>query len=91
MEIINAHVHAIDLKGMMTRYPDLRLSSGIASLSHLEQSLPLLDPAILLKQMDEAEVGQSVLFAVDAPIIYASNEYVAGLCKTHTDRLMGFA
>ncbi len=91
MEIINAHVHAIDLKGMASRFPDLELSSGIASLSHLEQTLPLLDPAILLKQMDEAGVGQSVLFAVDAPIIYASNEYVANLCKKYPDRFIGFA
>jgi predicted TIM-barrel fold metal-dependent hydrolase len=91
MEIINAHVHAIDLKGMITHYPDLKLSSGIASLSHLEQTIPLLDPAILLRQMDEAGIDRSVLLAVEAPVIYASNEYVADLCKKYPDRFIGFA
>lgn len=91
MEIINAHVHAIDLKGMMAHYPGLSLPSNIASLSHIEQTLPLTNPAILLKQMDDAGINQAVLFAVEAPIIYASNEYVANLCKEYPDRFMGFA
>lgn len=91
MEIINAHVHAIDLKGMVSRYPDLKLSSGISTLSNFEQTLPLLDPTVLLKQMDEAGISRSVLFAADAPIIYASNEYVASLCKEYPDRFIGFA
>lgn len=93
MAIINAHVHAIDLKGMTGRYPDLKLSSGIVSLLNIniERTLPLLDPIVLLKQMDGAGISQSVLFAVEAPIVYASNEYVAGLCKEYPDRFMGFA
>ena len=41
--------------------------------------------------MDEAGITTSVLFACDAPIIYASNEYVASLCKQYPDRLIGFA
>jgi len=91
MEIINAHVHAIDLKGMMACYPGLSLPSNIASLSHIEQTLPLTDPAVLLKQMDDAGIRQAVLFAVEAPIIYASNEYVASLCKEYPARFIGFA
>jgi len=91
MEIINAHVHAIDLKGMISRFPDLTLSSGIATFSNLAQLLPLLDPTVLLKQMDEAGIRQSILYAVDAPIVYASNEYVADLCRMFPDRFIGFA
>jgi len=49
------------------------------------------NPEELLRQMDDAGVNKSVLFAVDAPIIYSSNEYVAKLCKIHPDRFIGFA
>lgn len=91
MKIINAHVHAIDLKGMMARFPNASLQSGISSLSHLMQTLPLLDPKVILEQMDAASIEQSVLYAVEAPLVYASNEYVAGICRQHPDRFIGFA
>ncbi len=45
----------------------------------------------LIAQMDEAEIEQSVLYAVDAPIVYASNEYVKSLIDRYPKRLMGFA
>ena len=91
MKIINAHVHAIDIEGMMARFPNASLQTGISSLSHLMQTLPLLDPKVILEQMDAAGIEQSVLYAVDAPLVYASNEYVAGLCRQHPDRFIGFA
>lgn len=90
MKIINAHVHAIDVQGMLTRFPNASVQGGIASLSHLRQALPLLDPKVILEQMDDAGIEQSVLYAVDAPIVYAANDYVAGLCRQHPDRFIGF-
>lgn len=91
MEIINAHVHLIEVMGMLREYPDLQLPRGISALADIEQNLHLLRPDILLKQMDEAGITRSVLYASDAPIIYSSNEYVAQICKEHPDRFIGFA
>ena len=91
MKIINAHVHAIDLRGMMARYPNASIQGGISSMSHLQQTLPLLDPKVILEQMDAASIEQSVLYAVEAPLVYASNEYVADICRQHPDRFIGFA
>lgn len=91
MKIINAHVHAIEIQGMLKEYPDVKIPAGISAYSEIEKSIPLLNPKTLLKQMDEAEIQTSVLYALYAPIVYASNEYVASLCKKHPDRFMGFA
>jgi len=91
MKIINAHVHMIELEGMLAKYPNLKLPSGISTLAGIEQTLSLLNVDHLLTQMDEAGIEKSLLFAVEAPIIYSSNEYVAGLCQRHPDRFLGFA
>jgi predicted TIM-barrel fold metal-dependent hydrolase len=45
----------------------------------------------MIRQMDEAGIAQSIVYAVDAPIVYASNEYVHRLCEKYCDRLIGFA
>jgi len=89
MEITNAHVHMIQLDRMAQQ--GVTLPAGIAVLREVESSLPLLYVDTLLAQMDEAGVARSILYAVEAPIVYASNEYVAGLCAKHPDRLLGFA
>ncbi len=82
----------IDLEGMMKKYPGLSLPAGVSTLSKIEAlTLPLLHPDALLAQMDEADIAKSILYAVEAPIVYASNEYVAKLCQTHPDRFIGFA
>jgi len=90
MNIINAHVHLLELTP-----PELRsissLLSGIAVFSDFEALAPMLDPAEVIAQMDEAGIDQSVLYAVEAPIVYASNEYVHELCNRHPDRFIGFA
>ena len=93
MQIINSHVHLIEIEAMLAKYKWLTsLPSGINTLAGIEQLVqPLLSVATLLKQMDEAGVEKSVLYAVEAPIVYASNEYVAELCSQHPDRLIGFA
>jgi predicted TIM-barrel fold metal-dependent hydrolase len=67
------------------------IPSGVAVFSEFRNSLPLLSARELIRQMDEAGIDQSIVFAVDAPILYASNEYVHRLCKRYPDRLIGFA
>jgi len=91
VEITNAHVHMIELEKMVQADQGLSLPGGIAIFTELEASLPLLFPQTLLGQMDEAGISRSVLYAVYAPIVFATNEYVAGLCARFPDRLLGFA
>src|SRR5438093_1049532 len=90
-DIINAHTHLIDLEGMLQKYGNVSLPSGIAVLEDLDSTLEMLHPSALLAQMDEAGIARSVLFAVEAPIVYASNEYVSNLCQSYPERLIGFA
>ena len=89
--IINAHTHLVDLEGMLMKYGNVGLPGGIAVLHDLEPTLRLLQPNILIDQMDEAGVSKSVLFAVEAPLVYSSNEYVAAICTRFPDRFIGFA
>ncbi len=91
MEIVNAHVHMIELENMARKLGDLSLPAGISVLRNLEATLPMLLPQTLLAQMDEAGISKSILYAVEAPIVYASNEYVHALCCKFPDRLIGFA
>lgn len=91
MQITNAHVHMVDLEGMVRKYGGGTLPAGISVLSDIEAVLPLLRPAALLAQMDAAGIARSVLYAVEAPIVYASNGYVHELCSQYPDRLIGFA
>lgn len=90
-QIINAHTHLIDFEGMLRKYGNVALPAGIAVLEDVNAILKMLDPEALIAQMDEAGISQSVLFAVEAPIVYASNEHVSKLCNRFPDRLMGFA
>lgn len=91
MQIINAHSHMIEIQKVLAMGGAAHLTSGIAVFNELKSTLPLLSVDVLLKQMDEAGVSKSVLFAVDAPIVYSSNEYVSSLCKKYPDRFIGFA
>ncbi len=91
MKIINAHVHLIELKKMLSQNPDLEISLELEVFKNLDQTLPLLNPQKLFEQMDEAGVEQTVLFACEAPIVYSSNEYVSELCRRFPDRFIGFA
>ncbi len=67
------------------------IPSGVAVFREFADSLPLLSVREMIRQMDEAGIAQSILYAVDAPIVYASNEYVHRLCERYPDRLIGFA
>lgn len=91
MRIINAHVHMIEPERMLALNPELEINLELPVFANLAQTLSLLNPQNLIAQMDEAGINQTVLFACEAPIVYSSNEYVAGLCKTYPQRLIGFA
>lgn len=89
MEIINAHVHMIEPAGLTD--DDINLVKDIPVFDDIENMVYMLSTEELFWQMGEAGITKSVLFAVDAPLIYASNEYVRDLCDKYPKRLMGFA
>ena len=91
MKIINAHVHMIELQKMLSLQPDMEISTDIAVFRDLKKTISLTDPRNLLIQMEDANISQSVLYACDAPIVYASNEFVSGLCEQYPDAFIGFA
>ena len=88
-QIINAHVHMIEMAALNSN--ESILPAGISVYEHIEAAISTLKVETLIAQMDEAEIEQSVLFAVDAPIVYASNEYVKHLIDHHPKRFIGFA
>jgi len=89
--IVNAHVHLIELAAMVRRYPNLSLAQGIAVYTDIEAALPMVLPETAIAQMDEAGISQSILYAVEAPLVYASNQYVHNLCERFPRRFIGFA
>jgi len=92
MKIINAHLHLIELEKVFSEQEKyLGLLQSIPSFKNLEETLKILSPESVLAQMAEAGITQSVLFACYAPILYASNEFVSGLCRRYPDNFIGFA
>ncbi len=91
MGIINGHVHMIEVEALAARQSGPLFSGEVPVYTHIEQTLPLVLPETLIRQMDEANIEKSILFAVDGPILYSSNEYVRNLCDRFPDRLIGFA
>ena len=93
MRIINTHTHLIDTSkvfaGDQLHYLDYL--KGIPTFSDLDDVITMLSLDNLLAQMDEANVEKSVLFAVEAPLLTASNEFVANVCQKIPDRFLGFA
>lgn len=87
--IINAHVHMIEMTALGGN--ESFLPEGISVYEHVEAAISTLKVETLIDQMDEAGIEQSVLFAVDAPIVYASNEYVKQLMDRYPNRFIGFA
>ncbi len=91
MKIINAHVHLIEVDKITDKEKYLETLSTIASFQNLKETMNIISLDNILKQMQEAQISQSVLFACYAPIIYASNEFVAKICKDYPDKFIGFA
>ena len=90
MEIINAHVHMVEIEKAISDDTAAMLSENPV-YHDLGAMVELMAPENLIKQMDEANIDKSVLYAVDAPIVYSSNEYVSSLVKKYPERLIGFA
>jgi uncharacterized protein len=90
MRIINSHVHMIEPDRFFESGVRL-VPNGIPVYKDMQASFGFLRPESVISQMDEAGIDKSVLFAVDAPILYASNQYVKSLCDRYPDRFIGFA
>jgi predicted TIM-barrel fold metal-dependent hydrolase len=93
MRIINAHTHLIDTSEVFSSENRgyLNYLKGIPTFSGVDEVTKMVSLENLLNQMDEAEIEKSVLFAVDAPLLTASNEFVAGIIANNPDRFIGFA
>ncbi|MFO7659087.1 MAG: amidohydrolase family protein [Bacteroidales bacterium] len=93
MKIINAHTHVIEADKAFSQHGNdyLKYIKGISAFEQADKVLEMLSADNLLRQMDEAGIQQSVVFAMYAPLLYASNEFVAGLCHKYPGRLLGFA
>ncbi len=90
-QIINAHAHLLEVQALSGDGSSGLIPGGIPVYENLDASLPLLLPHNMIDQMDEAGIEKSIIYAVNAPILYASNEYVKSLCDEYPDRLIGFA
>lgn len=93
MAIINAHVHLIDIQRVLAESgPDfIDYMKQIPAFADVERVLPTLSEESLLRQMDEAGIERSILFALYCPILQASNEFVRDACQRHPDRFWGYA
>ena len=92
MKIINSHCHIIELEKVLGNQDAMKLIGSIPAFSkELEQTIDIINVDEVLNQMDEAGIDQTILFALECPILYSSNEYVASLCEKHPDRFIGFA
>jgi predicted TIM-barrel fold metal-dependent hydrolase len=93
MRIINTHTHIIDSKEIFAKenLHYLEYLKEIPTFSDVDKVTQMLSVENLLAQMDEAGIEKSVLFAVDAPLLTASNEFVANICKNHPERFIAFA
>jgi len=93
MTIINAHVHLIDIESVLAETgPDfIDYLKQIPAFADVERVLPMLSEEALLRQMDEAGIERSILFALYCPILKASNEFVRDACLRHPDRFWGYA
>ena len=93
MRIINSHTHLIDTKEVLVKenVHYLEYLKGIPTFSDADKVSQMLSAENILAQIDEAGIEKSVLFAVDAPLLTASNEFVSDICKNHPERFIGFA
>lgn len=95
MKIINTHSHLIEIEKLMQEKEKilgfLQRISSFSSFNDSESIIWYLSLENIIAQMDEAGISKTVLFACYAPIIYASNEFVSGVCKSYPEKFIGFA
>jgi predicted TIM-barrel fold metal-dependent hydrolase len=93
MKIINSHVHLIEIEKALgddqSRY--LEYLKKIPAFEDAESVMEMISLKSLIKQMKEAGIDKSVLFAVQAPVLYSSNEFVSSVCRDYPDKFIGFA
>lgn len=94
MKIINCHLHLIETENISQMEKSLELLKNIPSFSAFgekEEMIKFLSLKNVIKQIDEAGISKSVLFACQAPFVYASNEFVAEVCRKFPEKFIGFA
>ncbi len=93
MQIINTHTHLIDTSVVFAENNkhQLKYLKGIPAFTDLDKVISMLSLENLLVQMDEASITKSVLFALEGPLLSASNQFVADVCQRLPDRFYGFA
>lgn len=93
MAIVNAHVHLIDIQSVLSEGDSgtLEYLKKLPAFVDIDQVLPTLSENEILRQMDEAGIERSILFALYCPILTASNEFVRDACERHPDRFWGYA
>ena len=93
MRIINTHAHIIQTDQVFQGEGQIYLKylKDIPTFEKADEVIEMLSVETFLAQMDEAGIEKSVIFAMYAPLLYASNEFVSDLCKKYPERLIGFA
>ncbi len=95
MKIINAHTHVIEFEKAFRSENNnsgyINFLKDIPTFKDIKEVINMISETSLLQQMDEAGIEKSILFSVQAPLLFASNEFVAELCKKHPDRFIGYA
>ena len=70
MQIINTHCHLIEIeKALDVKSGNLELMRKIPSVEKAEEIIPFVTDTEILRQMDEAGIQQTVLFALICPIL----------------------
>lgn len=92
MRIINSHTHLIDTEEVFAEENQhyLEYLKDIPTFTDIDKVSQMLSVENLLSQMDEAGIEKSVLFAVDAPLLTASNDFVVNICNNFPGRFIGF-
>jgi uncharacterized protein len=93
MRIINTHTHLIDTSVVFVddQIHKLDYLKGIPTFSDLDDVIAMLSLENLLAQMTEANVEKSILFAMDGPLLTASNQFVSEVCSKMPEKFYGFA
>ncbi len=93
MNIINAHNHIIDTTKVFAEenINYLEYLKGIPTFAEVDEVAKMISKEHLLDQMEKAGVSRSVIFAVDAPILTAGNEFVSEICKAFPEKFYGYA
>lgn len=93
MRIINSHCHLIEIEKALGENAEEKLSllTSIPTFKDSKDVIPYISVSEIIRQMDNAGIEKTILFACICPILYASNEFVAENCMKYPDKFIGFA